>query len=126
MISQVHDRVWRDLGYAVRATTGNFCEGRPLEVQVKVFEIVGYGSDNGERDSYARKGATTSQDETEDMAEAEVFLAGHIRWDGAAHLWPAEYWCLGGRRNAVSTGAMLVRLYDLAAELMPESAEDLE
>lgn len=125
MIAQVHDRIWRDLGYAVRATTGNHHEGRPLEVEVKVYEIVAYGSDNGERDSFARKGSTCSGDETEDMAEAEVFLEGHIKWDGAAHLWPNEYWCLGGRRNAVSAGAMLVRLYDLAAELMPEHAEDL-
>jgi hypothetical protein len=126
MIALAHDRVWRDIGYAVRATPGNLdADGKAHLVDVQVFEIA--CTDDSGKPLFALKGSTQGGVEwTEKIAEAEVFLTAEIKWDGAAHLWPGEYWHIGGRRDAQNIGAMLVALYQLAADLMPEHAEDLE
>jgi hypothetical protein len=138
-LTQVHDRVWRDLGYAVRATTSPNADGWQYAVSFEVYEVNGYECD-GTRESYyadaeaegyeygppvfTRKDATRSGDETKDMGEAEVFLRAMVKWDGCAELMPGD-WHVCGKAEAAGIGAMLARLYDLAAELMPEHKGEL-
>lgn len=139
LIVQVQDRLWRDLGYGVRATPGNHnIDGHPLCVTFIVYEIAGYACEGGAVETYTGEtegyeygkplfvceGATVSEQMTEDMGKATVQLDAEIKWDGCAHLRPINYTHICSRGDARKLGAMLERLYDLAAELMPEHAEE--
>lgn len=67
---------------------------------------------------------TGEQSLVEDPTQADVYLSGHIKWDGCANLRfeEQEEDCgihLCGRRDAMrSTGELINTLYDIAADLM--------
>lgn len=97
-------------------------EGEKPWVDFKCYELVSYNPDY----LYHVQDYVDSMDVTESLDEAQVYLSGRIKWDGCADLKFADetlHFC--GRSNAVNVGVLLGRLYDLAAELMPQNADDL-
>jgi hypothetical protein len=65
----------------------------------------------------------------ETFEDAEVFLAGRIKWDGCADLnWAPDddgyhHYC--SRKQATEIGTLLHRIYELASDAMP-NYEDLD
>ncbi|SRR5260221_9260381 len=81
---------------------------------------------------FAEPGPMLYRDEhddfTEDPEQAELYLDGAIRFDGCSNVdfktdSSLKHFC--DRGEAARIGALLARLYDLAAEMMPEHAESL-
>jgi hypothetical protein len=101
-------RQWQDIGFTVAARAHNH-----------YLDFEAYDT------TFANQGVvyhTPSMTPTDDRAEAEVFLSGSIKWDGCANVFfdAQEDACLHfcGRADAMRVGALLGRLYDLAAELV--------
>lgn len=72
--------------------------------------------------NYETQGSMSSGNYTDDPAKAQVYLSGHIKWDGCGEFRFDEqdrvmlHWC--GRRNAKRVADLINRLYDIAADLM--------
>jgi hypothetical protein len=75
---------------------------------------------------YERQGTNHHPDPVTDIAEAQVFLKGSIKWDGCANLdcFDDGYIHLCGRRDAAQIGKLINQLYDLAAKLIPDWNEE--
>lgn len=88
------------------------------------IQCVALGDSGGKYDIpwYPRAGATAGHDQVEKPELAQVYLSGHIKWDGCANLRFDEqdrvmlHFC--GRRDAEKVGKLLGRLYDNAADLI--------
>jgi len=97
-------------------------------VNFKAYEIVGYGV-NPSTILYHLENYTGSGDETETLDKAQVYLSGSIKWDGCSNMQFDEqenvmlHFC--GKHNIEKLGTLLSRLYELAAEMMPEHAKDM-
>jgi hypothetical protein len=107
-------------GYVIEATKS----GNDYCVDFKVFEVVGA---DGRTDAplFGKKessGNPAADRHTLDRSEAEVFLHGHVKWDGCSNLHFDEqdrvmlHFC--SKQQAGDIGRLLERLYDIAAELM--------
>ena len=121
-------RTFEDVGYVVRYKLNP----SGLYMQVEAYHIVG---DYGELEAkgrpaspdrpfvYLRRGATTSGDVVDDLAQAGRWLHGEIKWDGCSNFHiDAQDDCalhFHSRSDAVAVGALLGALYDLAREMMP-------
>ena len=73
---------------------------------------------------YEREGSVCPMsDASPDLAGAQVFLSGHVKWDGCSNVvfdeqeQAALHFC--GKEMATNVGVLLGRIYDLAAELIP-------
>lgn len=123
-------RTFEDVGYVVRYKLDPSC----LYMTVEAYHIVG---DYGELEAkgrpaspdrpfvYLRRGATTSGDVVDNLAEAGRWLHGEIKWDGCSNISiDAQDDCMlhfCGRSEAVAVGGLLGALYDLAHEVMPRA-----
>jgi hypothetical protein len=123
-------RTFEEVGYVVRYKLR--LEGSYMSVEA--YLIVG---DYGELEAkgrpaspdrpfvYLRRGATTSGDVVDDLAQAGRWLHGDIKWDGCSNFSiDAQDDCMlhfCGRTEAVAVGALLGALYDLAHEVMPRT-----
>jgi hypothetical protein len=87
------------------------------------------GLEDGTLPLYAKDDEKGCSGDTREFADADVFLSGRIKWDGCSDMKFDEqervmlHFC--GRSDAVNLGMLMARLYDLAAELMPEHADEL-
>lgn len=102
--------------------------GRPRDFLIRVrvhkhfMEFAAYSCVGvGDARYYDRAGAGCSSDITEDVADAQVFLRGSIKWDGCCNIRFDEqdehmlHFC--GRGDAARVGKLIDRLYDIAAEI---------
>lgn len=58
----------------------------PHWADVKVYSIEARGMDDGTTPMFPREGRTNSGDHVLDISEAEVYLQGHLKWDGCNEL----------------------------------------
>jgi hypothetical protein len=119
-------RHWTDIQFAVVMHR----EGDNLWVDFKAYEIVYCDDwDNPKSYGYYVTGWTSSVETIETIEGAQVYLSGSIKWDGCSNMQFDEqekamlHFC--GKSNAMNIGTLLERLYDLAAEMMPEHAKDM-
>jgi hypothetical protein len=116
---------FEDIMYAVRVV----CES-PDDVTVKFSAVRISGFAESGAHVYAKDDERGCSGVTDDFDDANVFLSGRIKWDGCADMKFDEqetvmlHFC--GRNDVANLGALLPRLYDLAAELMPEHADELD
>lgn len=114
-------KVWPDINFAAEAVPGN--DG--YFANVRVWHLMGVQPDGTVL--YTRE-PHGSPEPTEDREEADVYLHGHIKWDGCANLHFDEqdrvmlHFC--GLRGAKAAGTLLERLYELAGEAMPQHAHE--
>lgn len=105
-----------------------FCivaEALPHWCDFKCYDCIGMGEgENGQYDVpiYALDGAIKSGDDTNDLEKAQVFLAGHIKWDGCMDIrFPEQDTCMlhfCGRKDAARVGKLIDRLFDIAKQLL--------
>ena len=95
-------------------------DGGAYWIDFRVFEVISQdvSSDEwGYQVNSAMGGETTP-----DVEKAEVFLSGNIKWDECSN-WSfqgADHFCT--REQMTSLGELFDRLYDIAADMMPEKA----
>ena len=122
---ETRERWLKDIGFYVVATSTYDDKGGPYWVTCKVYEaeeeFVGAG-----RPCFRPDGAPSFMSSTDLVSEAQVFLEGDVKWDGCSNL---SFRCDGvalhfcGAEQAGNIGKMLVALYDIAEEMMPQLAE---
>jgi hypothetical protein len=107
-------------------------EAEPYSVDFEVFEITGHveGS-SGEFDVpiYERKGATSSNDDTDTIDEAQTLIHGKVKWDGCSHYYFGDeegYIHLCGKLNIQQIAEVLQRVYFKCGEIMGEKVLDDE
>lgn len=76
------------------------------------------------------KNGTKEEELSRDIEDAEIFLSGFIKWDGCSNMkFDAQekaYLLFCGRKGAKDIGKLMEKLYDLAAEMMPEYEYNFE
>jgi hypothetical protein len=125
----VTDRTLRDgfhgMGFrVVAAVEYSSSEGVPLSIEFSVYETVGFTTTYEEKPVYKRAGSDTSMDVVENIAEAQRFLHGNVKWDGCSN-WSFDehdkvmmHFC--GVRDAEDIGRLFSALYSIARDLMPQ------
>lgn len=68
---------FKELGFTVVA------EPKEYRVNYFIYEIEGYDSDNNIL--FHRKNSPTWPDPIEDIKNADIFLHGHVKWDGCSN-----------------------------------------
>ncbi len=116
------NHAWEDIGY--------FCETEPCPeapdhvLDFKVYEILWKEPDG--TFAFDREGSIGS-DPVLTTSEAQVYLSGGIKWDGCSNMHFDEQdrvmLHFFSKREAMNTGVLLGRLYDLAAKLIPAWSE---
>ena len=103
-----------DLGFLVVAQPSEYL------VDYKIYDVIGYDTADNEF-VYERAGATDSMDTTKDLAEAQIFIQGHIKWDGCSN-WSFDvqdecmlHCC--DRHDLERIGLILATCWDWTAEL---------
>lgn len=126
------DRLLRDgfYGTGFRVVSGveySSDIGEPLSIEFSVYEVVGLTA-TAETPIYKRAGAVSSMDMVEDVADAQRFLHGNVRWDGCSN-WSFDehdkvmmHFC--GVRDAEDIGRLFSALYSIARELMPRLRDE--
>jgi len=114
---------WEDIRY--------YCVAEPKEYHVdfKVYELL--GTKDGQP-VFQCADTLSSPDPVSAVEEAQVYLSGHIKWDGCANLlFDAQEVCgvpcslhFCGKSAATSVGTLLGRMYDLMPELLPRWGGD--
>lgn len=110
---------WQDISYAAEATR----KDGDLHVDVKAWKVAVFNDDGSLLLDTDGRGHTASLD------EAEVVVTGYIRWDGCSNFYFGEegglmlHFC--GVKQAIQVGTLLERLYEMAAELIPEHEPDI-
>lgn len=114
-------RDWFDIGHTAVAVP---CPGSEDHVvDVRIFTIVSTSPPA----EFAKDGLNFPS--TPDIDSADVYLSGSIKWDGCSN-WHFDaqddamlHFC--SRKEAGDIGELLRRLYDLAAEIIPEHRESI-
>lgn len=115
-------RHWHDISFAVEMTK------QEAWVELKVYEISGWIEGDTNKPIYPEKDSNGSE-QVETLDAAAVYLSGSIKWDGCSNLNFDEqdrvmlHFC--SKTSATNIGVLLGRLYELAAELMPEQVDNL-
>ena len=123
-------RLWEDIEFFVAAKRAAPIESVSYAVEFSLYEVVGWAGDTGFRRPgaalFPKKDTLDANDPTDDAALSEPYLHGFVKWDGCSD-WHFDaqdelmlHFC--GKRQAMRLGTLMERLYDLAAELMPEHA----
>lgn len=95
-----------------------------LSLSFRVYEIAGSEFDGTWlcKRLYNRNNWRSLPDPVDDLAEAEVFCEGWVKWDGCINYKLTHagdsYAHACGRKDASKLGRMMDHLYDLAAERM--------
>jgi hypothetical protein len=72
--------------------------------------------------NYPRKGATSSMDDTQSLADAQRVLSCYVKWDGCSDIdfYPDrkgnEHFC--GKKSATEIGLVIDQVYEFARETM--------
>jgi hypothetical protein len=126
---QTITRFWEDLGFMVRMSTFAV-GGTVIRVDFAVYEYrVGgiYGSTTPV--IYFFKRGARLPEVVEDRADARVYYYGRIQWDGTMSgvFDPGDEGIIefSTKQEAMQLGVLMGRLYELAAEMMPQYAESL-
>jgi putative heme iron utilization protein len=87
-----------------------------------VFEISNAFPDK-DGTAWNRAGANCWPNDTDNLEDAELFLSGHVKWDACSNWnFDAQESCMihfCEKQQAENIGVVLGRLYDIAAELIP-------
>jgi hypothetical protein len=116
-----HIKHFNDLDFTVVA------EAHDYRVEFKIYDIVGFeeGETKGiyDRPVWQRAGAHVSPDIVDTLNNAEVYLSGHVKWDGCSN-WRFDeqdrcmlHGC--GKADIQRFGAIMAACWDWAAELCP-------
>lgn len=90
-----------------------------------VYEIVGRCEDkNGEwtKPFYEKKGAKSSDDTTENLAEAQTLIHGYIKWDACSHIYFGDeegYIHVCGGESWFQLMEAIKRIWAIACEKLP-------
>lgn len=101
-------------------------EFRSYEVVYWEYEV---GGVTHSMPTFRRHDGTGSGDDTEDIAKAQVFASGSIKWDGCMDMRFDEqevhilHFC--GREDAARLGKMFAGLFSLAIAKIPKAQPDL-
>ncbi len=111
--TQAQQKTWEDIGFmAVAEPKESSCDFKAYRVWV-----------HGDKLLPSKKKADSLPDFAESLEDAHVYLDGFVKWDGcsnwtfAGELCPPLHFC--DKQEAVNIGELLARLYDWAAELIP-------
>jgi hypothetical protein len=111
--------IWQDINFVARVSP------REGWIDFLVFKVNGW---SGTAPSFDKRSAGAGYDPTSDWKEAIVFLDGSIKWDGCMNFcFPDQEHVMlhvCGRREAKDLGVLMDRLYDVAAQCMPEHAQE--
>ena len=88
-------------------------------VEVKAYEVTGRDSKT-DTPSFERLGAMASNDDVEDVALAQPYLTGFMKWDCCCHFnfGRESYIHMCGRESFVKHVALIAYLHKRAPELM--------
>ena len=90
---------------------------------VKAYEITSY--DDDDNIYFHKKDALCSSDEVENIDDADIYLEGHVKWDGCSELQQGQHyhWCgVNGYKKHI---ALLDYIYNRAMELMSDADTDV-
>lgn len=120
------ERHFEDISFFV-VMEGKKHDGRIYYVDFKAYEVLGW-SDYPRRPLFYKKNWTSSTDSVDSYYEAAFYLRGSIKSDGCSNMSFTDevmlHFC--GRKDLNNLNQLLLRLYDMAAEIMPDSKEDLQ
>ncbi len=112
---------WEDIECVARIKT----EGHSLEFEV--FEITGRYKDEktGEytKPVYEKRGATSSNDDTENLDEAQTLIRGLVKWDACSHVHFGDetgYIHLCGGRSWFNLLQATKRVWEIALKELPQ------
>jgi hypothetical protein len=112
---------WEDIDCTVRLKKDD------NSLEFEVFEIMGkYENEKtGKYDKpiYERKGANSSEDETENLDEAQTLLRGIIKWDACSHVYFGDdegYIHLCGGRSWFVFQQAVKRIWEIAIKELPQ------
>lgn len=116
------ERIHADIGYMVRTALK---EGSHILVDVEVFGLFGF---TDEQTAYFIKANVPASEPTENIAEAERFLNGTLKWDGCFDLSFDDnadrntclHFC--GVADARNLGVLMERIYAQAKEELGQKA----
>lgn len=113
---------WEDIGCVVRIEI----EKDTPSLEFEVFEIMGRGQDtfgNFTIPLYEKKGAKSSNDETENLDEAQTLIKGLIKWDVCSHVTFGDetgYIHLCGGRSWFNFQEAVKRIWEIAMKELPQ------
>jgi hypothetical protein len=116
-----HIKHFKDLSFTVVA------EVHEYRVEYKMYDIVGWDGGNtqgvNDRPLWTRAGAHSSGDYVETWEESEVYLSGHVKWDGCSN------WCFDEQNRCMlhaccksdvqRFGDVMAACWEWTAELCP-------
>lgn len=107
--------IFKDIWFAVIAEPEEYC------VNYKIYEIGEFLEDGKDTPKFNRAGAQTGPDHVENIADAEVFAHGFVKWDGCSN-WEFDiqnkvmiHAC--ERNQLVNLGEVLARCWDMTEKL---------
>lgn len=86
----------------------------------KVYEIIGWNDDKKHIPYFNRENYTSSPDPVENITDAQIFLHGHIKWDGCSNWYFDEqdnimlHFCY--KEQGENIGKLFSQLYDIASK----------
>jgi hypothetical protein len=123
-VVQTHDRLWRDLWTLARATVDPKDEG--YSVFISLFHVDGFEMPGGQESGPPLYRYRDSYEQSYDPAHSAPWLTAWVKWDGCAELtFVSDNIHICGPDHAQQMAGALTRLYELAAELMPDHAATL-
>ena len=91
--------------------------------EFEVFAITGEAGQEVPIPTYDRRGAMSTPDPVESIEQAEIYLEGHVKWDGCSEIdMGQEHWC--GPLEWKAHCALLEHVYKRAFELMQREPEE--
>lgn len=91
----------------------------------EIYEIVGYSEHPTYQISFWKKGYRGSSDMADiSTDEAEVFMRGHLKWDGDLQAVFDRGICFGGRHDGKKLAELFEHLYDLGLEHMTSEVRE--
>ena len=109
---------FKDIGYTVNMTIG---KQNDYYVDFEAFEIL--GDEDGAEPRYWKKGEMSSFPGTTILEEAEYQIKGYIKWDGCANVDFNNSVHLCGPTEAKNLASLIIRLHDLAYNMLPSADE---
>lgn len=115
IIEQVGDDFGVTVQYAVKGYSVDFT----------AFDVLGVADDGTQ--FYELKGATSSNDDTDNIADAQPLVTGSVKWDGCSHYYfgDAGYIHAHGRADIQKLTDALVVIYERCGSLMKAEGSNL-